>query len=209
MRELRATPSRALAAHETAPRTALHAALPAVAAAAALALGARTLTHTPIGLPVSPAVVAARFGVVCALALSSALLILAFIKGAFAWETVISAASSAVGARRAPDMDRRAYRPPRVRPRRRACPAPHLPLLQLHLQPAPQPFQGPTSGEAPPVAMRQAQRQAQRQAIFRAPAPLSPKAVGRQSPRLRLDPAQDPSSAICRIPACGSKGGAT
>lgn len=62
-------------------------------------------TSTPTGVP---------FAATDAQLHHLSLLILAFIEGAFAWVIVINTGQSAGAAPRAPDMDRRQYRPPRA-----------------------------------------------------------------------------------------------
>jgi len=168
-------------------------------AASALALLMRPLMGATAG---------ALFGAVCALALSQALLILAFIKGAFAWVTVINTGTSAVVGPRAPDMDRRVHRPPRAIPAlsaRLALSSPLRPQL-LHLPRRPIP-DGRYPGAATP------RRPLSPEAA--APAWTSAVAQVASAPRERepviksqLELVGDLSSGISHIRACAAVRGA-
>lgn len=83
--------------------------------------------------------------------LSAALLILTFIKGAFAWEIVINTGTSAVAASRVPGKDYHLHRPPGVNPQRVSSARPHPlsrlpdPRLQLRLPRPPVPASASTA----------------------------------------------------------------
>ncbi len=198
MQELRATQLRA-------PGAVLPARLAVwlwLAVSLALAAGARALPAWPItGTPAG-----VSFGATCALALSLALLILAFIKGAFAWVTVINTGTSAVVASRAPDMDRRVHRPPRATPALSTrLPLPSTPLPQPHHLPRRPIPDGPSPGAtAPPRPL---------------PLPAAALAWNSVVARLQVAPPEqargpvvephpelvgDLSSAISRIRACAA-----
>jgi hypothetical protein len=141
----------------------------------------------------------------CALAFSQALLILPFTKGALAWETVISTASSGAGARRAPRTGRRVRRPPRARPAPSTSPPPQRSLRlshrpTLHLSPH---LDRPLAKPRPPghlaVAFLLPRRHVQPRNLSRTAAQSSP-------PQVRLAPAPTRSSGICHTPACAARG---